>query len=56
MSKRNTTRRAERLLDAAADLIARFGYDKTTINDIAGQAGVAKGTVYPALGQQRRAF
>ena len=46
MNKRNTSRRAERLLDAAADLIARYGYDKTTINDIAGQAGVAKGTVY----------
>ena len=46
MGKRNTSHRAERLLDAAAELIARYGYDKTTINDIAARAGVAKGTVY----------
>lgn len=46
MNKRNASRRGERLLDAAADLIARLGYDKTTISDIASQAGVAKGAVY----------
>lgn len=46
MNKRNTSHRSERLLDAAADLIARLGYDKTTIGDIAAQAGVAKGAVY----------
>jgi AcrR family transcriptional regulator len=38
--------RAERILDAAAELIARWGYDKTTIDDIARRAGVAKGTIY----------
>jgi len=38
--------RAERILDAAAALIQRWGYDKTTIDDIAKQAGVAKGTIY----------
>lgn len=38
--------RAHRVLDAAAELIVRWGYDKTTIDDIAKQAGVAKGTIY----------
>ncbi|MEU4578811.1 TetR/AcrR family transcriptional regulator [Nonomuraea sp. ATR24] len=38
--------RAHRILDAAAELILRWGYDKTTIDDVAGQAGVAKGTIY----------
>src|SRR5258708_7622007 len=38
--------RADRILDAAAELIARWGYNKTTIDDIARQAGVAKGTIY----------
>lgn len=39
-------KRAERILDAAAELIQRWGYNKTTIDDIAKQAGVAKGTIY----------
>ncbi|RAQ96128.1 TetR/AcrR family transcriptional regulator [Thermogemmatispora tikiterensis] len=38
--------RAERILDAAVKLIERWGYDKTTIDDIAREAGVAKGTIY----------
>lgn len=38
--------RAHRILDAAAELIGRWGYDKTTIDDVARQAGVAKGTIY----------
>ncbi len=38
--------RAERILDAASELIQRWGYNKTTIDDIAKQAGVAKGTIY----------
>jgi AcrR family transcriptional regulator len=38
--------RAERILDAATELVARWGYRKTTIDDIAKQAGVAKGTIY----------
>jgi AcrR family transcriptional regulator len=40
------TQRAQRILDAAAALILRWGYNKTTIDDIARQAGVAKGTIY----------
>ena len=38
--------RAGRILDAAAELITRWGYSKTTIDDIAKKAGVAKGTIY----------
>ena len=38
--------RGERILEAAAALITRWGYKKTTIDDIAKQAGVAKGTIY----------
>jgi len=38
--------RAERILDAAGELMLRWGYNKTTIDDIARYAGVAKGTIY----------
>jgi len=38
--------RAHRILDAAAELILRWGYDKTTVDDVARQAAVAKGTIY----------
>lgn len=38
--------RAERILDAAATLIQRWGYNKTTLDDIARQARVARGTIY----------
>lgn len=38
--------RAHRILDATSTLIQRWGYNKTTIDDIARQAGVAKGTIY----------
>ena len=38
--------RADRILAAAAELVLRWGYDKTTIDDVARHAGVAKGTIY----------
>ena len=38
--------REERLLDAAATLLVRWGYRKTTIDDVAREAGVGKGTIY----------
>lgn len=38
--------RAHRILDAAAELIQRWGYRKTAVDDIARLAGVAKGTIY----------
>ena len=38
--------RAGRILDAAGALILRWGYNKTTIDDVSRLAGVAKGTIY----------
>src|SRR5215467_5688451 len=38
--------RAQRILDAATTLILRYGYHKTTIEDIAREAGIGKGTLY----------
>ncbi len=36
----------ERILDAADRLLARFGYRKMTVDDVAQEAGIGKGTVY----------
>ncbi|GHO47869.1 TetR/AcrR family transcriptional regulator [Ktedonospora formicarum] len=38
--------RAHRILDAAAELILRWGFQKTTLDDISRLAGVAKSTMY----------
>jgi AcrR family transcriptional regulator len=38
--------RAQRILDAASTLILRYGYHKTTMDDIAREADVGKGTLY----------
>ncbi|GAA4026958.1 TetR/AcrR family transcriptional regulator [Allokutzneria multivorans] len=38
--------RAERVLDAAAELLLRWGYRRTTVDDIAKRACIGKGTVY----------
>jgi len=38
--------RAERILDAARDLLLKWGYKRVTIDDIATAAGIGKGTVY----------
>jgi AcrR family transcriptional regulator len=38
--------REDRILDAAAALVQRWGYRKTTIEDIARAAAVGKGTIY----------
>jgi AcrR family transcriptional regulator len=39
-------RRAQRILDAAADLALRWGYKRVTVEEVAKRAGVGKGTVY----------
>jgi AcrR family transcriptional regulator len=36
----------DRVLDATERLLARFGYDKTTVDDIAREAGISKRTIY----------
>lgn len=39
-------RRENQILDAAGQLLIRYGFRKTTIDDVAREAGVGKGTVY----------
>src|SRR5580704_16234461 len=34
------------ILDAMERLLARYGYKKTTVDDLAREAGIGKGTVY----------
>jgi len=46
LSKSEHETRQERILDAAASLIMRQGYDKTTMSDVAGEVGVSRGIVY----------
>jgi AcrR family transcriptional regulator len=38
--------RVERVLDSAAELLVRWGYQRVTIDEIARHAGIGKGTVY----------
>jgi TetR/AcrR family acrAB operon transcriptional repressor len=38
--------REKRILDAAAALFTHYGFDKTTVSDIAAEAGVSKGAIY----------
>ncbi|MFN8378429.1 MAG: helix-turn-helix domain-containing protein [Anaerolineae bacterium] len=45
-SSQRQAQRAERILDAAADLFAHYGFDKTTMDDIAQAAHVSKGAIY----------
>lgn len=42
----NNDERQDQILSAAAAVIIRLGYDKTTMGDIADEAGVSRGTVY----------
>src|SRR4051794_25078539 len=34
------------MLDSAAELLVRWGYQRVTIDDVARHAGIGKGTVY----------
>ncbi len=43
-AQRKTTR--DSILDATDGLLARFGYKKMTIDDLASEVGIGKGTVY----------
>ncbi|MBX3015113.1 MAG: TetR/AcrR family transcriptional regulator [Caldilineaceae bacterium] len=38
--------REQRILDAAAELIIHYGYDKTSVGEIADVAGISKGAIY----------
>ena len=48
--------RYQQILDAAADLIIRQGYDKTSIVDVAQEVGVSRGTVYLHFANKERLF
>jgi len=38
--------RANQIMDAAAELLLKWGYSRVTIDDVARQAGIGKGTIY----------
>ncbi|HET6486464.1 MAG TPA: helix-turn-helix domain-containing protein [Spirochaetia bacterium] len=38
--------REDRILEAAVSVLARWGFRKTTVDDVAREAGVGKGTIY----------
>lgn len=38
--------RADKILDAAGELLLRLGYRKVTVEDVAKRAGIGKGTIY----------
>ncbi len=44
--ERERNQRRERIREAATELFERYGYDKTTVSDIAEAAGVSKGAIY----------
>ncbi len=46
MGESSNPEREQRILAAAADLIAHYGYDKTSVEEIARAAGVSKGAIY----------
>lgn len=56
MAKSDNTEREQRILDAAADLFGHYGYDKTTVDDIARQAGISKGAIYLHFGSKDDLF
>jgi TetR/AcrR family acrAB operon transcriptional repressor len=46
MAKSGNQEREQRILDAAANLFAHYGYDKTAVSDIARDAGISQGAIY----------
>ncbi|MEM7131144.1 MAG: helix-turn-helix domain-containing protein [Chloroflexota bacterium] len=46
MTQSNNPIRENRILEAAAQLFIHYGFDKTTVSDVAKQAGVSKGAIY----------
>ena len=46
MERSDNMEREQRILNAASELFVHYGYDKTTVSDIARAAGVSKGAIY----------
>ena len=56
-----SSNRRQRLLDAAGSLFSRWGFDKTSMDDIARETGISKGAVYlefpnNSVGDSRRSL
>jgi AcrR family transcriptional regulator len=54
--KADNDAREQRILDAAATLIMRQGYDKTTMSDVAEEVGVSRGVVYLHFESKEKLF
>nr|WP_042194337.1 TetR/AcrR family transcriptional regulator [Kibdelosporangium sp. MJ126-NF4]CEL21255.1 Transcriptional regulator, TetR family [Kibdelosporangium sp. MJ126-NF4]CTQ96177.1 Transcriptional regulator, TetR family [Kibdelosporangium sp. MJ126-NF4] len=54
--KRDSAASKEALLDAARDLFADRGYDRTTVRDIAGRAGVNQALLFRYFGSKEALF
>jgi AcrR family transcriptional regulator len=52
----NIDERERRILEAAGKLIAHYGYDKTTVADIAKEAGISKGAIYLHFESKEKLF
>jgi AcrR family transcriptional regulator len=50
------TDKRERILDAAQQLFVRYGVKRTSIDDVAREAGIAKGTVYLSFNSKAELF
>ncbi len=48
--------RKHQILDAAAALIVRYGYDKITMSDVANQAGLSRAIIYLHFGSKEELF
>lgn len=46
MTGEKNIERENRILDSARELLLHYGYDKTTVSDIAREAGISKGAIY----------
>ncbi len=44
--KLNYNDKENRILDASMELFIKFGYDKTTVAEVAKNAGISKGAIY----------
>lgn len=49
-------RREKQILDAARPLFTRFGFDKTSVEDIAREAGISKGAIYLSFSSKQAVF
>src|SRR5258708_4001138 len=50
------TDKRDRILDAAQRLFVRYGVKRTSIDEVAREAGIAKGTVYLSFGSKAELF